>query len=80
MISNDEFMVILGRQWIQPQVKDFLFTGFLRDLAMKHGNLMGCSWEYNGNAIEWKRNGTNEQGYDLGLPRKCVCVPAQPPL
>lgn len=48
-------MVILGRQWIQPQVKDFLFTGFLRDLAVKHGNFMGCSWEYNGNHISMIR-------------------------
>ena len=35
MISNDEFMVILGRQWIQPQVKDFLFTGELQQKAQQ---------------------------------------------
>ena len=33
----------------------------------------------NGNEIEWDTNGTNEQGYDLGLSRNYVYLhmPAQ---
>jgi hypothetical protein len=65
------------------QVRNQLITGgatpgrFTRISQSYAWTLMGK----NGNEIEWDTNGTNEQGYDLGLSRNYVYLhmPAQSP-